>query len=281
MREPIEEAMESSFKILGSGAGPGVPSFFCDCSGCREARADDRCCRTRSGALLHSGNSNYLIDTSPDLRTQLVREQLDGIDGIFLTHWHFDHFGGLGEMEYYVKLDRKEPIPLYLPPSAVDSFHAAFPYLHDVLVPQPWEFGKTYTRGAVGITALPANHGIETAGFLIESEATKLAYFPDTSGLPNLTKRQVDAIDCLICDATFSDTNWFPDSHMSIAEAIELGKSIRAKNTVLTHLAIHYGNPVTVEELNERLSDLPNVFLAHDGMQFNLSRGADEDFTWK
>ncbi len=272
--------MGSSFKILGSGAGPGVPSFFCDCSGCREARADGRHCRTRSGAMLRSDNLTYLIDTSPDLRFQLLQEHLKGIDGIFLTHWHFDHFGGLGEMEYYVKLDRKKQIPLYLPPSAVDSFNAAFPYLHDVLDPQPWEFGTTYKLGDLGITPLPANHGIETAGFLIESGVTKLAYFPDTSGLPDSTRSKVKAIDWLICDATFSDVNWFPDSHMSMQEAIELGKSIGAKKTVLTHMAIHYSNPITVAELEGRLTGLPNVLLAHDGMQVNLLRGADEDFTW-
>lgn len=271
--------MGSSFKILGSGAGPGVPSFFCQCSGCREARADGRHCRTRSGALLRSNNSNYLIDTSPDLRFQLLQENLQGIDGIFLTHWHYDHFGGLGEMEYYVKLDRKEPIPLYLPPSAVNSFNAAFPYLQDVLLPQAWEFGTTYKLGDLGITPLPANHGIETAGFLIDSGISKLAYFPDTSGLPDMTKSRVKAIEWLICDATFSDFNWFPDSHMSMPEAIELGKTIGAKKTVLTHMAIHYSKPTTVEELEGRLADMPNVLLAHDGMQFNLLRGVDENFT--
>ncbi|WP_303720147.1 MBL fold metallo-hydrolase [Malonomonas rubra] len=265
--------MGSSFKILGSGAGPGVPSFFCECRGCREARLDGRHCRTRSGALLRTDARSYLIDTSPDLRFQLLQEQLDSIDGIFLTHWHYDHFGGLGEMEYYVKLDRKEPIPLYLPPTAVDSFRAAFTYLQDILDPQPWEFATTYNLGHLGITPLPANHGVETAGFLIESEKAKLAYFPDTSGLPEATKVKMNAIDWLICDATFSDFNWFPDSHMSMSEAIELGQSVGAKKTVLTHMAIHYSKPVTVAELECRLTDVPNVLLAYDGMQFNLLRG--------
>lgn len=265
--------MGSSFKILGSGAGPGVPSFFCDCCGCREARTDDRHRRTRSSALLHSDKSNYLIDTSPDLRFQLLQEHLQGIDGIFLTHWHFDHFGGLGEMEYYVKLERKKQVPLYLPPSAVACFKAAFPYLHDVLDPQPWEFEATYKLDNLEITPLLANHGIETAGFLIESESTKLAYFPDTSGLPSTTKERVAVCDWLICDATFSDVNWFPESHMSMSEAIELGRSVAAKKTILTHMAIHYSNPVTVAELQGRVSNMPNVLLAHDGMQFDLLRG--------
>ena len=273
--------MGCSFKILGSGAGPGVPSFFCDCRGCCEARLNERHRRTRSGAMLRAGTSTFLIDTSPDLRFQLLREHIDGIDGIFLTHWHYDHFGGLGELEYYVKLERKAPIPLYLPPTAIDSFNAAFPYMHGILEPSAWEFETPYEFDAVKMTPLPAKHGIETAGFLIESEVSNLAYFPDTAGLPEVTKHRVEAIDWLVCDATFNGFNWFPGAHMSMDEAIELGQSVRARKTVLTHMAIHYSKPITVQELEGRLRDFPNVLLAHDGMQFNLLRGVDENFAWQ
>ena len=191
-----------------------------------------------------------------------------------MTHWHWDHnFGGLGELEYYVKLVRRTPLDLYLPPSAVGQFRAAFPGLVDVFTVIPWQFGTPYRFGEVTLTPLPARHSIETAGFLLEAPARRLAYFPDTAGLDDEVKQLLRQIDWFICDATFTGDNWFPDSHMSIDQAIHLGRSIEAQTTVLTHLAVHYSQAVTSAELDNMLQDQPQAQLACDGMTFMLSPG--------
>jgi phosphoribosyl 1,2-cyclic phosphate phosphodiesterase len=260
--------MSCSFTLLGSGAGPGVPSFFCHCCGCREARENPTLARTRSGALLRSGSQSHLIDTPPDLRQQLTRFSSVDVDQIFMTHWHYDHFGGLGELEYYVRLHRKKPMKLFLPPSAIGQFQCAFPHLADVFVVAAWEFGNRYVLESCEITPLPAVHGIETAGFLISSAMKKLAYFPDTAGLPETTKQAMESPDWLVCDATFTGENGCPDSHMSIDQAVSLGREVGAGNTVLTHLSIHYSHPMTVCDLQAYLRDYPNVMLAYDGMEF-------------
>lgn len=262
--------MAQSFKILGTGAGPGAPSFFCDCPGCVEARENSRCARTRSGALITTENHQLLVDTPPDLRVQLLRERISSIDSVFLTHWHYDHFGGIGELEYYVKLRRKKPIDLYLPPSVRQEFADAFPDLKAVFCVIPWTFGQQYRFDSITVTPLPAVHGIETAGFLVESPDRKLAYFPDTAGLPEETARVLQGVDWLVCDATFNGENWFPQAHMSVEEAIELGKKIQARRTVLTHLAIHYSRPVTSRELEELAARHDGVMVAYDGMEFPL-----------
>jgi phosphoribosyl 1,2-cyclic phosphate phosphodiesterase len=261
---------ETVFKILGSGAGPGAPSFFCDCIGCREARETPVFARTRSGALIATGHQNILLDTPPDLRAQLVRERISSIDQIFLTHWHYDHFGGLGELEYYVKLKRKEPIPLYLPPSALLQFESAFPDLREVFAVTPWKFGQDYHFDDISLTPLPANHGIETAGFLVGSARKKLAYFPDTAGLPAETALQVEGVDWLVCDATFHGDNWFPESHMNVEQAIELGHLVKARSTVLTHMSIHYSQPVSAEDLQDSIAQHRHVLAAYDGMTLML-----------
>jgi phosphoribosyl 1,2-cyclic phosphate phosphodiesterase len=200
----------------------------------------------------------------------LLREYVSRIDSIFLTHWHFDHYGGLGELEYYVKLKRKAPIEMYVPPSAMACFEQAFPEFDDIFDVRPWEFNQPYTIDNLSITPLPAIHSIETAGFLVQSANRKLAYFPDTAGLSAETAMAVEGVDWFICDATFHGDNWFPQSHMNTEEAIELGRRVHACQTILTHMSIHYSQPVTSEDLQLLTSRCQNVLAAYDGMTLTL-----------
>lgn len=262
--------MAVKFKLLGTSAGLGIPSFYCDCVACREAYADQGRARTRSGALLDTGDERILIDASPDLRTQLTREKITSIDYLFISHWHYDHFGGIGDLEYYVRLARKEPIKLFLPPGAVAEFKGAFPFLTDVFEVSSWEFEQSFPFQGAKLTILPANHSIETGGVLIEA-GKRLAYFTDTAGLPELTAQKIEGVDFLICDATFNGDNWYPESHMNLEQAIQLGRKVKAKKTVLTHLAVHYSVPITAAQIEQMLKSYPNVTLSYDGMVIGLS----------
>ncbi len=262
--------MRPVFTLLGTGTGPGVPSFFCTCPACREAEEDSVSMRTRSGAFLETEHMHILIDAPPDLRLQLLREKIDRIDCLFMTHWHYDHFGGLGELEYYVKLKRKQPIALYLPPSACAAFAAAFPNLLEVFTVNAWEFGKKYRFDDVEICPLPAKHGIETAGFLLTTDRQRAAYFPDTAGLPPDSRSLVAGVDWLFCDATFHGENWYEKVHMSVKEALLLGQEIGAGHTVLTHLSIHYSHPVTKRELCLETAEYAHASAGYDGMKIRL-----------
>jgi len=152
----------------------------------------------------------------------------------------------------------------------VPLFHSAFPALEEVFDLQAWEFFRPYPLGEIQITPLPACHSIETAGFLFTSADSRLAYFPDTAGLPPETLPLVQGCDYLICDATFTGENWFPESHMSVAEAIELGQQVEAKTLILTHISVHYSQPLTTVELQQLLAGHPQVRAAHDGMAISL-----------
>lgn len=261
--------MTATFKLLGTSTGPGVPSFFCSCVACQEARANPHLSRTRSGALLDTGKQKILFDASPDLRSQLIREQIDSMDCLFISHWHYDHFGGLGELEYYVQLKTHKPVKLFLPPDSVSSFSLAYPYLLDIVDLQPWQFEQKYRFQDVTVTPLPAQHSIQTAGFLLEA-GKRIAYFTDTAGLPEITAHRVKNVDYFICDASFFGDNWYPESHLSVTDAINLGRDINAQHIVLTHLSMHYSTPVTSAQLEEAISNDANVIAAYDGLTVEL-----------
>ncbi|MEL1136006.1 MBL fold metallo-hydrolase [Desulfitobacterium sp. THU1] len=261
--------MVAEFKLLGTSAGLGVPAFHCNCVACREALANPKWARTRSGAVINTEEETILVDASPDMRGQLLKEGIKAVDSLFITHWHYDHFGGIGDLEYYVKLERKEPVKLFLPPSAVDSFSKAYPFLEDVFDIDTWEFEHSYTFGELKLTVLPANHSIETGGILLEARKS-IAYFTDTAGLPEKTVQLIHGVDTLVCDATFNGPNWYPHSHMSWEEAIILGQSVNVKQTVLTHMAMHYSEPTTVAEIQDKLKTNKQVAIAYDGMSFEI-----------
>ncbi|MDR1960860.1 MAG: MBL fold metallo-hydrolase [Gracilibacteraceae bacterium] len=263
--------MTVTFRIMGTGTGVGVPAFYCACPACREAERDPRLARLRPGAAARTPEETILFDAGPDLRTQLLAANIRDVDVIFLSHWHFDHFAGLGEMEYYVKLWRKEPVLLYLLPEAEADLWAAFPFLDDVFTVRQLSYGQEYVfGGGLRVTPLPAAHSIPTAGFLLRAEKS-LAYFTDTAGLPPVTKEYVRGVDTLVCDATFHGENWFPHSHMNTEEAAALAREVGAGRVLLTHLAMHYSDPVTTAALTEELRALGGaVGLAFDGMDIEL-----------
>ena len=118
--------------FLGTGAGCGVPAFFCECPACEEARRDPRARRGDCGVLVRNTEAT-LIDTPPDLRHQLERESVRSVDRVLWTHCHFDHLGGLGELEYMVRLGGRPSLPCFASETARRGILAEFHYLGDIL----------------------------------------------------------------------------------------------------------------------------------------------------
>jgi phosphoribosyl 1,2-cyclic phosphate phosphodiesterase len=159
--------------------------------------------------VVETEKEKILIDASPDLRYQLIREGIESIDHVFVTHWHYDHFGGLGDLEFYVRLKKYDPISLYLPPEAITSFQAAFPFLLDVFQVIPWSFGEVYNFCGVSLMPLPALHYIQTAGILLRA-GKSLAYFTDTAGLPDSTCQRIKGTVFLFATQLLTGITGFP-----------------------------------------------------------------------
>ncbi len=257
-----------TFTFMGTGAGCGVPAFFCDCPACEEARRDPRAARGDCGVMIR-GEKTLLIDTPPDIRHQLNREGVRTIDELVYTHAHFDHLGGLGELEYMIRLVTRTPLPTYGSATALGGAITEFHYLDDILDLRPIEPFETHEFDGVRYTALPATHAPGTYGYLIETDETRLFYASDTGKLPEATAEAVRGVDILAMDATFWGRNWSPDAHHSVQETIEEGLALDAGTIYLTHMAMHYDTPVTLAQLEEHLARYEGrVKPALDGLSF-------------
>lgn len=96
--------------FLGTGAGSGVPAFYCGCKVCIEAFGEPRYRRTRC-AIAALGKKSFLFDAPPELASQLLREHIRAIDYVILTHAHPDHCAGLGDLEIYTRFHRRDVLP--------------------------------------------------------------------------------------------------------------------------------------------------------------------------
>ena len=117
---------------MGTGASCGVPAFYCGCKACKEARVDSGAARDCSGLMI-VGQQHTLIDAAPELRTQLIREGVSSIDRLLFTHEHFDHIGGLPQLEFYVRLKSKTPVPVYGGAQTIAAIKQQYAFMLDTL----------------------------------------------------------------------------------------------------------------------------------------------------
>ena len=257
-------------RFLGTGAAVGVPSFFCRCAACKDAKKNPLLRRTRSSVVLEGG-ATYLLDAPPDLSRQLVREGISKIDALLLTHNHFDHCGGIGELESYVRVCRQEAIPAYMTTESDEWFQATYGYMSDCLAVSTWDVGARVKLTGVTCTALEVQHAPGTIGVLLELDSgSRAAYLPDTGPLPEATKERLRGIDTLILGATFWKENQMPETHLSVQEAVEVALKLKVRELYLTHVSMHY-EPVTDSELVGYLQSCgSNVHLAYDGLSLEI-----------
>jgi phosphoribosyl 1,2-cyclic phosphate phosphodiesterase len=114
--------------FLGTGTSVGVPAIGCGCAVCRSDNPRNK--RTRSSIILGLPDGNLLIDTAPDLRQQLLREEIGIVHSVAFTHEHADHIFGLDDlrlMQFYLK----GPVPLYCEPAVDARIRKSYDYAFD------------------------------------------------------------------------------------------------------------------------------------------------------
>lgn len=253
--------------FLGTGAGSGVPAFYCGCKVCMEAFAEPRCRRTRC-AVAVLVNRNFLFDAPPELASQLLREEIGKIDYLILTHAHPDHCAGLGDLEIYTRFHRRDLLPAVMSRETWAQLEGGFESVNEWLDTTLLEPGQTIELFGLRLTALKVSHAPGTLGFLLEHNGSRTAYIPDTGPLPRETRSRLAGIERLILDTTFWGENLYPNQHLSFKETVATAQQLEVRELYLTHLSMHYTIPVTNGEIEQEIVQYHGrVNLAYDGLR--------------
>ena len=259
-------ATPSMMTLLGTGTSMGVPMIGCRCPVCTST--NPRNSRTRTGVYISAPEGPLLIDTSPELRLQLVREQIDMVHAVVYTHAHADHILGLDDLRIFgYKL--KRPIPLYCEPIVEENLRRTFSYAfvppdernHQHSTPD-LEFRTIGTDpfDVLGLHLIPLRliHGqLPVLGYRIND----VAFCTDVSFIPEETWPLLTGLKVLILDALWDDPH---PTHFSVSQALEVIARLQPERAYLTHCS----HRLDYEKTNARLP--AGVELAYDGLQIPL-----------
>jgi phosphoribosyl 1,2-cyclic phosphate phosphodiesterase len=264
--------MTLTLTILGCGSSAGVPRPAlgwgrCDPNNPKNRR---RRCSLLAERTSHDGTTRIVIDTSPDLREQLIDTHVDHIDAVFLTHEHADQTHGIDDLRSVV-LHQRRRIPVYLNRSTAKDIMNRFSYCFvsplgsdypPILTQHAIEAGDSQTiegkGAAVTLSAFILKHGnIPALGYRIGDAA----YTPDVSDIPRESWPALENLDLWIIDAL----RYTPHpSHFSVDDALAWIDRFKPKRAVVTNLH----SDLDYEELRASLPD--NVVPAYDGMRLTV-----------
>jgi phosphoribosyl 1,2-cyclic phosphate phosphodiesterase len=260
--------MSFSVTILGCGSSGGVPRVGGDWGACDPDNPKNR--RRRCSILVErhspSGSSVVLVDTSPDLREQLLAQGTRHLDCVLLTHSHADHVHGIDDVRPLV-INMKRRIDIHMDGFTSELVRRRFGYIFETppgsqyppllnehrLVP-----GHSVTLDGAGgpIEAMPfrLEHGdIDALGFRFGG----MAYTPDVSAIPSESVRHLEDLDLWIIDALRYTRH---PSHFSLEEALDWIARMKPRRAVLTNLH----NDL---DFNRLRGEVPaNVSVAYDGL---------------
>ncbi len=247
--------------ILGSGTSQGVPVIACDCNVCKSSSSKDK--RTRSSIMISTKDENYVIDSGPDFRQQILRENVKSLKGIIFTHEHKDHVAGLDDVRGF-NYREKRKMDVYATAQVEKAlrreFHYVFtensyPGVPKIEVKQidlnPFQLDKKLTLVPIQVF----HHLLPVLGFRFGD----FTYITDAKTIADEEKSKIIGTKTLIINALHKFNHV---SHFNLEEALQFIEEIKPEKAYLTHISHLFGKHKKIEK------ELPkNVFLAYDGLK--------------
>lgn len=250
---------------MGTGTSQGVPVIACHCEVCLSKDSRDK--RLRSSILLEVEGQAFVIDTGPDFRTQMLREDVQHLNGVLFTHEHKDHIAGLDDVRAF-NHKQLEVIPIYADRRVIEAikreFYYAFiePYYPGVPKLKIHEIDEQEFMIAPSVPVTPIevmHHQLPVKGFRVGD----FTYITDMKTISEEEKRKVVGTRILVLNALQKEKHI---SHLTLEEAIAFAQEIKAEFTYFTHISHRLGKH---EEVSRQLP--PTIFLAYDGLKIDDS----------
>ena len=254
------------FIILGCGSSMGIPrsdGFFGKCNPNNKKNY-----RTRCSALIKTKSENIIIDTSPDLRHQLIKNKIRNIDKVFYSHMHADQTHGINDLRvFYIK--NKKTIPVYADKSTMKYLMSSFKYCfvkysneYPAILKLNSINKNCFIRNGdkkIAVRSLNVHHGkINSICYIFDK---KLAYISDVSKIKTKDYKYFRNLKFLIIDCLRLKHH---PSHLNLEKSLHLINEFKPKKSILTNLH----SDLDYDFLKKKLPK--NVIPAFDGLTLNF-----------
>ena len=265
--------MRLSLEFLGTGTSVGVPMIGCDCAVCTSSDPRDK--RLRSSAIVRAhgtddkAETTVLLDTTPDLRYQMLRANVRHLDAIIITHFHADHVMGIDDVRRF-NIIQKQVLEIWGTAATLASMRKSFGYVFSDTLRYGWpslvareiEIGETFNIGSLNFHPFELDHeviintGLKISHAKVEN-GPATSYCLDVKQINETGYKALEGTDTLILDMLRENIH---PTHMNFSEAMEAVTRVNPRRAFFGHIA----HEISHAQFEPKLP--PHVKLAYDGL---------------